>query len=60
MGGDEVVHRRLRAALLVRDAGERESHLGAGERAHQHEVVGASNVRFLGKAEGPGSQTMMN
>src|SRR4051794_4117683 len=36
---DEIIHRRLYAALLVRDAGERERHLGVGERAHEHAVV---------------------
>src|SRR4051812_41326029 len=35
----EIVHRGDYAALLHRHAGERETHLDAGERAHQHEIV---------------------
>src|SRR5204862_4684078 len=35
----EIVHRGDDAALLHRHAGERETHLDAGERAHQHEIV---------------------
>src|SRR5438132_14315461 len=43
-GGDDVVHRGLHAALLVRHAGERERHLGAGERAHHHQLVGVAEM----------------
>ena len=41
---DEIIHRRLHAALLVRDAGERQRHLGAGERADEHGVVGVAEM----------------
>src|SRR5438874_13429090 len=35
----EVIHRRLHAALLVRDASERERHFGRRQRAHEVRVV---------------------
>src|SRR6266542_2423053 len=40
----EVVERGGYAALLERDAGEREAHLDTGERARQHEVVEVAEV----------------
>ena len=40
----EVLHRGLHAARAVRDAGEREAHLDAGERAHQRQVVEVAEV----------------
>src|SRR5215831_9500804 len=43
-GRDDVVHRGLHAALLVRHAGERQRHLGAGERAHQHRLVDVAEM----------------
>src|SRR5262245_55892530 len=42
--GFEIIHRRLHAALAVRHAGERESHLDAGERADDGEIVGVAEV----------------
>ena len=36
---NEIIDRRLHAALLVRDAGERQRHLGVGQRAHERAVV---------------------
>ena len=40
----EVVHRRLHAALLVRDAGQGQRHLGDAERADQRAVVDVAEV----------------
>src|SRR5690349_23817265 len=40
----EILHRRLRAALLVRHAGDLQPHLHAGERARQREVVEVAEV----------------
>src|SRR5262245_5780742 len=44
MRGDEVVHRRLHAALLVRDAGERQRHLRDAQRADEHAVVDVAEM----------------
>src|SRR4051794_19288581 len=44
VSGDKIVHRRLGAAFLVGDAGERERHFGACKRAHQHEVVDVAEM----------------
>ncbi len=44
MRGDQIVHRRLHAALLVRDAGERERHLGEAERADQRAIVDVAEM----------------
>src|SRR5499433_3097923 len=43
-GRDDIVHRGLHAALLVRHAGERQRHLGAGERTHQHRLVDVAEM----------------
>src|SRR6266496_4927090 len=43
-GAGEVVEGGDDAALLEGDAGEREAHLDAGERARQHEVVEVAEV----------------
>src|SRR3984893_18130872 len=39
-----IVHRRLHATCLVRDAGERQPHLGAGQRPDDGEVVGVAEM----------------
>src|SRR5260221_11558280 len=41
---DDVVHRRLHAALLVRNAGERQRHLGDAERAKDRAVIDVAEV----------------
>src|ERR1043166_1048534 len=40
----EIVHRRQHAALAVRHAGERETHLDAGERTDDCQVVGVAEM----------------
>ena len=42
--GDDVVHRGLHAALLMRHAGKRKPHFGRRQRAHQITVVDAAEV----------------
>ena len=44
MRRDEINDRRLHAALLVRDAGERERHLRVRQRAHEHAVVEVAEI----------------
>src|SRR5262245_2427844 len=65
MRGDEVIDRRLHAALLVRDARERQRHLRDAQRADKHAVVDvaemadaeilagvAAEARAIGNVEG--------
>src|SRR5437588_2065840 len=40
----EIIHRRLDAALLMRNAGKLECHLSAGQRAEQHQLVDVAKV----------------
>src|SRR4029079_1957728 len=42
--GHEIVHRRLHAALLVRNVGKRERHLGCGQAAQHHRVVDVAEM----------------
>ena len=44
MGRNQIVQRRLRAAFLVRNAGERQRHFGRRQRAHHHGVVDVTEM----------------
>src|SRR5579875_2524998 len=44
MRADEIVHRRLHAALLVGYAGERKSHFRRRQRTEQHRIVDVAEV----------------
>src|SRR5262249_12206749 len=54
--GGEIVDRRLYAALLVRDAGERERHLGDAERADLHALVDVAEMADAEVLSGIGTE----